>query len=54
MPRKQNYGFDKRRKEQERKARKDAKAEERRQRRGEQAATEPVAPDPDALPADEK
>ena len=39
MPRKPNYGFDKRRKEQDRKARKDAKRLERQQRR-EQGAPE--------------
>ena len=40
MARPQNYGFDKRRKEQERKAKKDAKAAERRQRRDERSAQE--------------
>ena len=39
MPRKPNYGFDKRRKEQDRKARTDAKMQEK-QRRREQAAAE--------------
>ena len=38
MARKQNYGFDKRRKEQDRKAKKDAKAAERQQRRDERTA----------------
>jgi hypothetical protein len=44
MARKQNYGFDKRRKEQDRKAKKDAKAAEKRLRRDEQAAQLPVDP----------
>jgi hypothetical protein len=39
MPRKPNYGFDKRRKEQERKAKKDAKKLDRQQRRDEAAST---------------
>ena len=43
MPKKPNYGFDKRRKEQDRKARKDAKIAERRQRRD--GATEQEAAD---------
>ena len=38
MARKPNYGFDKRRKEQDRKAKKDAKAAERRQRRDERSS----------------
>ena len=38
MPRKPNYGFDKRRKEQDRKAKKDAKKLDRQQRRDEAAA----------------
>src|SRR5688572_23611694 len=46
MARKQNYGFDKRRKEQERKAKKDAKETERRQRRDERSAEVPVDPSP--------
>lgn len=44
MARKQNYGFDKRRKEQERKAKKDAKETERRQRRDERSPAVPVDP----------
>jgi hypothetical protein len=44
MARKQNYGFDKRRKEQDRKARKDAKAAEKRLRKDEQQAQLPVDP----------
>lgn len=53
MARRQNYDFDKRRKEQERKAKKDAKAAERQQRRersGQEQAdgTEaPITPDAD-------
>ena len=58
MPRKPNYGFDKRRKEQDRKARKDAKKLDRQQRKEEDAAnsvtsgadpadaTNPVTPPP--------
>jgi hypothetical protein len=46
MPRKQNYGFDKRRKEQDRKARKDAKAAEKLLRRDERSADIPVDPGP--------
>lgn len=42
MPRKPNYGFDKRRKEQDRKAKKDAKLLERQRRREEEQG----APDP--------
>ncbi len=38
MPRKPNYGFDKRRKEQDRKAKKDAKRLERQQRREQEGA----------------
>jgi len=38
MPRKPNYGFDKRRKEQDRKAKKDAKALDRQQRKEQEAA----------------
>jgi hypothetical protein len=44
MARKPNYGWDKRRKEQDRKAKKDAKAAEKNQRREEQAAQVPVDP----------
>jgi len=44
MARKQNYGFDKRRKEQDRKAKKDAKKLERQQRRDERSA--PLAEHP--------
>jgi hypothetical protein len=43
MPRKPNYGFDKRRKEQDRKAKKDAKRLERQQRRD---AEGPEVPEP--------
>ena len=46
MPRKPNYGFDKRRKEQDRKAKKDAKLLERQRRREEEQAT--PAPDSQA------
>jgi hypothetical protein len=62
MARKQNYGFDKRRREQDRKAKKIAKATERRQRRDERSSQVPVdplapseAPGPEtpALPPDE-
>jgi hypothetical protein len=46
MPRKPNYGFDKRRKEQDRKAKKDAKKLDRQQRRelepAADSATSPV------------
>ena len=52
MAKKQNYGFDKRRKEQDRKAKKDAKVAERRQRNADRTAQEsadasesPIAPD---------
>jgi len=38
MPRKPNYGFDKRRKEQDRKAKKDAKLLDKQRRREEEAA----------------
>jgi hypothetical protein len=54
MAKKQNYGFDKRRKEQDRKAKKDAKALERRQRRDERSAETPIDPsqaDGSAAPA---
>jgi hypothetical protein len=43
LARKPNYGFDKRKKEQDRKAKKDAKREERRQRREEEPAADPNA-----------
>ena len=47
MPRKPNYGFDKRRKEQDRKARKDAKKLDRQQRKEEDAANSVTSgPDP--------
>ena len=42
MPRKPNYGFDKRRKEQDRKAKKDAKLLDRQQRREQEAAEKDV------------
>ena len=42
MPRKPNYGFDKRRKEQDRKARKDAKKLDRQQRREQEGVTKDV------------
>jgi hypothetical protein len=51
MARKPNYDQDKRRKELERKARKDAKRLDREQRRAERQ--EEPAPDPDAAPAGE-
>lgn len=46
LARKQNYGFDKRRKEQDRKAKKDAKALDRQQRRSERTDldVDPAAP----------
>ena len=44
MAKKQNYGFEKRRKEQDRKAKKDAKAAERRLRRDDGSASAPVDP----------
>ena len=44
MARKQNYGFDKRRRELDRKAKKVAKATERRQRRDERSAQVQVDP----------
>ena len=50
MAKKQNYGFDKRRKEQDRKAKKDAKVAERRQRNAERAAQETTDADPSATP----
>ena len=40
MPRKPNYGFDKRRKEQDRKAKKDAKIIDRQRRREQDSAAE--------------
>jgi hypothetical protein len=45
MPRKPNYGLDKRRKEQERKAKKDAKRLDRQQRRDQDAAAESMTPE---------
>lgn len=48
MPRKPNYGFDKRRKEQDRKAKKDAKQLEKQQRRQQEAALGNATPDADA------
>ena len=61
MPRKQNYGFDKRRKEQDRKAKKDAKLLDKQRRREQEAAenrmtsgTESVdATQPSPTPANE-
>jgi hypothetical protein len=50
MAKKQNYGFDKRRKEQDRKAKKDAKVAERRQRNAERAAQETPDADPSVTP----
>lgn len=44
MARKPNYGYDKRRKEQDRKAKKDAKALDKQQRRDERAAEVNVDP----------
>jgi hypothetical protein len=61
MPRKPNYGFDKRRKEQDRKAKKDAKVLDRQRRREEEASqgsgseadgTEENAPSPSGPDAD--
>ena len=46
MARKPNYGFDKRRKELDRKARKDAKRADRQQRREERSAPDADAPTP--------
>ena len=46
MARKPNYGFEKRKKEQDRRARKDAKREERRQRRIDREADDPTIPQP--------
>jgi hypothetical protein len=48
MPRKPNYGFDKRRKEQDRKAKKDAKLLDKQRRREEEAN----ASNPTDAPAD--
>ena len=57
MAKKQNYGFDKRRKEQDRKAKKDAKIAERRQRRaqadGDPSLTESSEPDTPLAPGEE-
>ena len=54
MARKPNYGFEKRRKELERKQKQDAKverrAEEARQRANEEAANTPQAPDAESEP----
>lgn len=44
MARKPNYDFEKRKKEMERKAKKDAKREDRLQRRVEETADEPAPP----------
>lgn len=46
MARKPNYGFEKRKKEMDRKAKKDAKREDRLQRRREGATAEPEQPVP--------
>lgn len=55
VPRKPNYGFDKRRKEQDRKAKKDAKRLERQQRREGQPdeSGEPGVVDDQAAPREE-
>lgn len=60
MPRKPNYGLNKHRKEQDRKAKKDAKLRERQQRReerssqaGDDLATEPDRPDTSPSPGNE-
>lgn len=51
MAKRQNYGFDKRRKELDRKAKKDAKATERRNRRDAQSPQEIVdSPSPEGAP----
>jgi hypothetical protein len=44
LARKPNYNFEKRKKEMDRKAKKDAKHEEKLRRKREQALSEPVAP----------
>jgi len=51
MPRKPNYGFDKRRKEQDRKVRKDAKRAERQQRREQGAVDSDATPQADGADA---
>jgi hypothetical protein len=45
VAKKPNYDFEKRRKEQDRKAKKDAKREERLQRKSEGASEAPAVPD---------
>jgi hypothetical protein len=53
MPRKPNYGLNKHRKEQDRKAKKDAKLMDKQQRREERSLPEnPEASDPTATPND--
>lgn len=49
MVRKPNYDFDKRRKELDRKAKKEAKRSDRQQRRDERQADDPSAPESPAL-----
>ena len=59
MARKPNYDFEKRRKEMDRKAKKDAKREDKARRRSEGASEDPADPTApaqdvdDAVPADE-
>lgn len=53
MARTPNYGFEKRRKEEERKAKKEAKRESRRQRRAGTDPAEPEDADATGTPADE-
>jgi hypothetical protein len=52
MPRKPNYDQDKRRKEQDRKARKDAKRLDREQRRNERQAEGEPSPDGESVSVD--
>ena len=49
MPRKPNYGFDKRRKEQDRKAKKDAKKLDRQLRREQEPAAESGTSHPEGV-----
>jgi hypothetical protein len=51
MPRKTNYGFDKRRKEQDRKAKKDAKKLDRQRRREQESGPEPATSQADGADA---
>lgn len=54
LARKPNYDFEKRRKELDRKAKKEAKAEEKLRRKQEEAAGRPGEPEPDAGSPDEE